>query len=77
MDDPPDDDPFVPLGVRMFSARSCRLSMTRDIIVTEMLLAKVDRAPRSAGCSTPMLADYSEGRVVYSQSRTKKMVNQG
>lgn len=33
---------------------SCKLSMTRDIIVTEMLLAKVERAPRSAGCAVDM-----------------------
>lgn len=45
---------LVSFGVRMCPAFSCKLSMTRDIIVTEMLLAKVDRAPRSAGYSAPM-----------------------
>lgn len=43
------EEPCVPEGVRITLARSCRLSMTRDIMLTEMLLAAVERAPRKAG----------------------------
>ena len=32
-------------------AEPCRLSMSRDIIVTEMLLAAVERQPRRRGCA--------------------------